>query len=425
MQPASARARSARGRAIGLPLLAGILVGGIGAACDIGGAGWQGGVDTLESGVVVVTNTGRGVWGDAAAWRLERATRIGAIEGAGPDVFGRVTAVDIGPDGRVYVLDGQAGEVRIFDREGVHRASFGGEGRGPGEFARAAWMERGPDGRLWVADILNRRLTAFDTAGGVVSTRAWGSYGNFFGAHRITESGLVEQIGLLESREIERGRVDGVVSAVVRRPLREDGADAGADTLRIPGLERPTFTVQRTLEGGVATFFHDVPYGPDRVVAIGPDGGVWVSRTDVYRLAHLTLSGDTTRVVVRPLEPTPVTDADVSRALSNAERLRDADVDLDPGLVPETRPFFTDLIVDDTGALWVRRMEDPAGVEYRAEETGEAWYDVFDPDGRFLGRLDAPVERYPTPRITGDHLVGVVRDSLDVEYVEVYRIEKE
>lgn len=387
--------------------------------------GWAGSVDTLPGGTVVVTSPGEGVWGDEPGWRLKRVARIGALGGVGPEVFGRIAAVDVGDDGRVHVLDGQAREVRVFDSAGAFVRRFGGEGGGPGEFRAPVWLEVGRGGLTWVSDIRSRRLTAFDPAGGLVTTRPWGSYGGFFGAHRITGDAVTEEIGVIERRETPRGRVDRFAGrAVVRRPLDDETAAAGADTLRLPEFEPPMFQVQLAVEGGIATRYFTVPYAPRQVVAIGPAGDVWIGRSDAYRLARVELDGDTTRVVARTLPPAPVTDADVQRAFARAGRVREAGAELEPGLVPDTRPFFTHVVADDAGGLWVRRVEDPAGGEYAGDDPQSAWYDVFAPDGRFLGILPAPVGASPAPRITRDRLIGVARDSFDVEYVEVYRIVK-
>jgi hypothetical protein len=48
-------------------------------------------------------------------------------------------------------------------------------------------------------------------------------------------------------------------------------------------------------------------------------------------------------------------------------------------------------------------------------------YDVFDPDGRYLGRVPAPPKTsFKTMR--GDHVWAVRRDSLDVEQVVRFRV---
>lgn len=41
------------------------------------------------------------------------------MEGAPHEVFGDVRSIEVGLDGRIYVLDGQAVELRAFDADGA------------------------------------------------------------------------------------------------------------------------------------------------------------------------------------------------------------------------------------------------------------------------------------------------------------------
>ena len=56
--------------------------------------------------------------------------RLGSDE-EGPRMFGYISHADIGPDGNLVVLAGQAQEIRIFDPGGRFVESFGGLGDGP------------------------------------------------------------------------------------------------------------------------------------------------------------------------------------------------------------------------------------------------------------------------------------------------------
>lgn len=85
--------------------------------------------------------------------------------------------------------------------------------------------------------------------------------------------------------------------------------------------------------------------------------------------------------------------------------------------MPTVKPFFDGLYLDPDGYLWVSV---PAG-------SMETVFTVFDPDGRFLGRLElSEVNRDPLlqPVVRNDRLHLVGRDSLGVQAVYVYRIEK-
>ena len=73
--------------------------------------------DTLESGRVMVQVAGVD---RAPVWQLREVVRIGAAGGDGPDLFGEIRDVELGPGGEVIVLDGQAAEVRVFAGDGAY-----------------------------------------------------------------------------------------------------------------------------------------------------------------------------------------------------------------------------------------------------------------------------------------------------------------
>ena len=129
---------------------------------------WQGSVDTLESGGRHLHNPAVGLWHSDEAWRLDDVLRIGAVDVEGPAQFGRIRDIEVDRLGRIYVLEAQSREVRVFDQAGRHVRSFGRSGAGPGEFRNPttlAWMA---DDRLVVVDPGGGRYSLFDTAGAYV-----------------------------------------------------------------------------------------------------------------------------------------------------------------------------------------------------------------------------------------------------------------
>lgn len=107
-----------------------------------------------------------GMTADALAeWRRARSAlvnarpvaqlgRLGADPGSvdDPQVFGRIADVEVGDDGRVYVLDRQYREVRIFDFAGQFVGSFGQGGPGPNEFRDPSGLELLANDRVAVSD---------------------------------------------------------------------------------------------------------------------------------------------------------------------------------------------------------------------------------------------------------------------------------
>ncbi|HEX9728478.1 MAG TPA: hypothetical protein VGA37_08245 [Gemmatimonadales bacterium] len=106
-------------------------------------AEWGGTVDTLANGTILVSNPAEGWWGDSTGWQVEIEWRLGAVEGDGPGAFGQVRALAVDRWDRLYVLDGQAQETRVFDSAGAFVRTIGREGAGghylPGTFFTTRW----------------------------------------------------------------------------------------------------------------------------------------------------------------------------------------------------------------------------------------------------------------------------------------------
>ena len=91
---------------------------------------------------------------------------IGAEGGEAPYLFGRVSGLAADAEGRIFVADAQADEIRVFDRDGVFAYAFGGAGQGPGELGSPCCLSFGPGGLLWVRDVGNSRYQGFDVRDG-------------------------------------------------------------------------------------------------------------------------------------------------------------------------------------------------------------------------------------------------------------------
>lgn len=379
------------------------LVGG----CGEGAASprWSGTVDTLGSGQVVVRNMADPVWQTGNEWQIVEETRIGSMEGEGPDVFGQITVMQVDADGRIWVYDGQVEELRVFDSHGSHIRTIGRKGGGPGEFAQAVSIDLAPDGNVWVMDPSNNRISVFDTAG------------SYLGAKRVA-GGFV----LLPWP----GGFDGAgrYYAPVPRPgegfsiavIRHDTALNPIDTLTIPRDPSPGRGFEHRSDNG--SMIAGIPFSPGLRWRLSPAGAVWGMWTGEYRLFELTAAGDTVRTITRAFTPLPVTDEDRAQAREDLKWFTDQGGRADWSRIPDTKPATRDFFLDDEGNVWVEPMTTDA-------ETGFI-RDIFDADGRYLGavRLPFALASFPVPIVRDGMLYGVTRDDLDVAYIVSGRIVK-
>jgi hypothetical protein len=338
----------------------------------------------LESGAILVSNPRSGLWTDESAWQLAEEVRIGTREGWAPDAFGDIADIDVDARGRIYVLDRQAQDVRVFGPDGSHLQTIGRPGSGPGEFAGVTGIALDPQERLWVFNQNNMRYSVFDTTGTLLSEPP----------RRFTDVGAAEWISVFgpagDLREVfyHPDWTVGIKGALIRYDTL---ANVAVDTSPIPHVPNGT------------------PFGW-AYRTLTPRGW-WVGVADAYRLWQTTYGGDTLRIVTRGYAPRELSaearDSAERHAAEFRRRLRGGSVQLETRM----QPLFRGIVVDDRDYVWVIMVE-PADVETTT-------LDVFDPDGRYLGAVAASpaiAGRGPVV-IRGSAAYWVTKDSLDVPFV--------
>jgi len=369
--------------------------------------GWAGTVDTLTNGVVRVSSPESGVWPEGAGWRLVEELRIGSAMAEGPAMFGQVVAIEADEDGRIYVADSQAQEIRVFGPDGAHLLSFGRRGGGPGEFEQISGMGWGPDGNLWVMDARNSRFAVFDRSGRhVADHRRPGGFTMMPWPGGFDSAGRIYDIGMLPA-------ADGPFRiGLIRYDPVGDGIEP-RDTFAIPEFEGDMFRLQDSQ--GRPRVAASVPFTSTQFWRLA-DGHVWIGVTDAYRFHRIRFEGDTLRVVERAFSPAPVTPAERDSVVASMTWFTDQGGRVDRSRIPDRKPAFRTLVEDDSGHLWVWPHLAAGEVE---------GVDVFDPEGRYLGRVPTglPVPASPVPVIRGDRFYAVLRDDLDIQYVARLRIQ--
>ena len=115
-------------------------------------------------------------------------------------------------------------------------------------------------------------------------------------------------------------------------------------------------------------------------------------------------------------------------------RERDPDWTWDGPPIPKHKPFFRALLAGRDGRIWVRVPTEAYPVENEDHDPEDptsvpvSWraplrYDVFEPDGTYLGVVAPPDDvTFSNPVFDGDYVWGVTRDELGVQRVVRYRI---
>lgn len=366
-----------------------------------------------SAGVTIVESPAPGP-DDALGWTLDRVPLldIGTLDGPPEHQLYRVRGALRMADGGVAVLNAGTREIRVYDAEGAHVRSMGGEGGGPGEFTEPGSLTLWPGDSLAVWDSRARRLSIYaidGTFGRVVTFPPPEGLGIPSFSHRLTSGAL----------------------AVTNVKLTIDGVSTG--NLRVP-FEVSLLSPEGDVVASLGTYpgdemFMDISPGAVSVVRLpfargfsvsGHGDETIVALNDRIELKVFGPDGTLRRIARVLAPPRPTTDADRQAYLQ--DRLASAPEERRPGLRtmiqehpgPDTLPAFDDLTDDRAGNTWVRLFRSPADV-------GPGRWLVLDDQGALLGTAELPVgiDAY---EIGPDWLLGLWTDELDVEHVGLWRL---
>jgi hypothetical protein len=321
------------------------------------------------------------------------------MDGSGPDVFSSVWDIEIDTEGSLYVLDRTANEVRAFDRDGVFLGSMGRRGEGPGEFLNPFGLAWGPSGNLWVVDVQRARYSVFSREGEhlrefrrSVGGFSWPWPGRFANDGRLYESSLARDAGRLVGFELS----DELIPV---------------DSFPLVALEQTGFWNLQDERGLGAVV--QIPFAGLVEWVLDNEPMLWTGKTDTYSIVRRRLGGDTVLVIERDVAPVAVSsderEAVIEELGDYAQHPR-----MDLTRIPEVKPSFRRIMPDDDGNLWVLR-----------EGEGSRWFfDVFQPDGAYLGPIELPVtpELIPPPLVRDGLLAVATTDELGVPYVVMFEV---
>jgi hypothetical protein len=139
--------------------------------------------------------------------------------------------------------------------------------------------------------------------------------------------------------------------------------------------------------------------------------------TGTYEMVRQSGRGDTLRMVTKPFATVAVTGEEKDSAVAQLKWFTDQGGKVDRGRIPDTKPAVQGLLVADDGYLWVNAVRADTSDANRV-------FEIFDPDGRYLGNLRLPfaMQPSPTPLIGRDRIIAVTQDEFGVPYIVRARI---
>jgi hypothetical protein len=382
------------------------------AACGAGeraNAGhWAGSIDTLANGAIHVQNPATGLWDESTAWRLEEELRIGIDDGDGPELFGEIRDFAVDAYGRIYILEGQAQEIRVFNPDGSYIRTIGRQGGGPGEFKSADGLRWDAQGNLWVIDSGNARYSVYDSTGTYLTmARRTSGLGMLPWPGAIDARGNLTDVGL-DPAAMASGSSFIFVLVTYRFERQEP---IPLDTVRLPAFQGEFFEIrtENSLSRAV------VPFSPTLAWRYDPRGFLYSGVTDRYRIVRHDPAGDTSQIIDLPFQPLPVSAEERAEAIERLEWLTQQGGRPDFSRIPRTKPAFQNFFTDADGYLWVMPTTTSA-------EKGRR-FDLFDPEGRYLGPVVADFASTSySPLVIGDSFYTVAQDELEIPHLVRARI---
>ena len=400
---------------------------------------------------------------------FEEVFRVGVLEGESWEMFGSVGQVAFDAEGNLYIFDGttgpmlsggmrlmRSGEVRVlvFDAAGRFAREFGSSGQGPGEFNQPVGFAVLRDGTVVVSDVGHRAYQLFNASGEYLRmVRADdGSDAAAIPAQDIQpdpRGGAVFASG--GARAIVMS-LDAAADPPTSRPILRvglDGEAARTDTVAQGWLppqtdlqDLATTATPPELRAALRGMAMPTVFEPRLLAGILADGGIVHSDSSAYAL-KVTPPGarDVARIIRRPFDPEPVTEAVreahkertasarsafggtgsrrlmlVGAAEGNNPR-PEAMFDLEDRYYHEI-PVLRDLATTWEGRIWVQR-----GGEEEPESDGPI--DVLTTEGAYVGTYATGATEMPDA-FGPDGLAAFIElDEFDVARVVVRRLSTE
>lgn len=387
-------------------------------------------VESAGSGSVEIVRSTEDGYPDVVLRDLIEDLRIGAPFGNPPAEFHEIRLITSDLHGNIYIGQQAPPEVRVFTSRGRYLRKFGRLGDGPGEIRMLDGMFLNGD-TLVVLDDSHNRITTFAPDGRTLATVDYPLVeGNHVRIRAVTAVGAIGVIG-----RTSFGPGPGLAQdtiAIVGLP----GMTAGDGRPIAPGDSAHLITEypgRSWYPAGVEGRSSWAPalWEPMGAAAFDGAGQVYIHSGEYYRIGTYDPRGRLLRQIVRPIQPTDVTDEtlDTYRAWARSQAVDStagqssqnvvasallARADLPHG---ERIPVLGRMLVSYNGTIWVQRpdlSEHPTRGAFTTN-TAQHW-DIFAPKGDFVGTVEAP-SGFLMLHVTDGAALGVARDSLGTEYV--------
>ncbi|MBC7897155.1 MAG: 6-bladed beta-propeller [Cytophagaceae bacterium] len=370
---------------------------------------------TVDSAGVRITTIAMAP-GDVPRWTVDSVPAL-TLESPDSTGFVYISAARWLGDGRLLVADARQLGIYIYDASGNHQRTLGRKGEGPGEFRNIMTVSVVHD-TIGVWDLGERRFSVFTADSGFLRLLPTPTASSAY--HVAREVWLVRGDHAL-TYWLRAPLLDPIPQGVRIRRWQHDADLMLSDGNGAVTGQSPTFKgiySGQGQRGDARQAFSNAPF----VAAAA--GRIAYGSGETFE-AHLTNGSLVPERAVRwPMANEPLTEAEVTRTREALRlsmppgapptRMEEAlSTIVAPELLPKVRPPVSRAVFGDAGELWLGRFEPPV----RGLAESYDWV-VLDALGTPRGRVVLP-EGTRLEAVRGNELLVSVRDSLDVQRVEV------
>jgi len=347
-------------------------------SCEKQKAEWKGTIEEVD-GVTVVKNPKEPIYGEDV-FSLEEELSIEEVEGREEYIFSIIHSIAVDDRERIFVLDIQEANMKVFDRDGNYIRKIGTKGQGPGEMIRPWSVFITNQNEIIIHDRAKRRMIYYSSDGNQIKS--------------VSLSKVFIRSISLDSKG------NFIADIHIRKPkeqlLELCKFDSDFNNLRSYVSYPDPWSGQTTIN----------PFVPYLCWAVDKNDNIIYGYTDKYEFYVLNPEGNLIRKIIRKYTPLKIS-RDEKKML--IEQPKNIPFKSD---IPKYYPPYYQFMLDDEGRIFVQTYEQP--------EVGMGfYYDVFDPEGRYIANIF--LKSYPRAWKKGK-LYTIERDEEGYHIVKRYKV---
>lgn len=357
------------------------------AVCQKKAAQWKGKI-VIEDGVTVVKNPREPITKEPL-FVLQEDLIIKGSEDVEEKMFQNINTLGVNKQGDMYILDEQAGNIKVYDHKGDFLKTIGKKGQGPGEFGLPISLAIMPSQNIIVNDMGQRKILFFDREGNYLKQSSIADKFLFFGP-MVTSTG------------------DLVASHTIPQEIPVTELKKFNQKLE-PRLTFTSIPVDKPPEINI---FVARSLSSLRWTLTDNDEIIWGDiKNPEYELYVHNQEGILIKKITREYDPLPITAEDKEKLMEETFGQSPAKDQWDVNF-PENYPPYMGFSIDDKGHILVRRYEN------QKDERG--WLvDIFDSEGRYMAQTRFKMNPLVFKK---GHMYAIEEDEEGFQIVKRYKI---